>query len=386
MKRNTTRFLPVLMMLLSLCFLCTACGEGAGNAESNTISPQDDSNEGLDDDFSVRNEDAVNEVGLYQGIWMSEATDQYDYIEFDADGNWQLYSDDNVMDEGYLWYDAELDTTFLNSYQGSAIEGNPAVLDGQQLYITDLGHFTYSNGMDDDGGDSPWNNSLTENDKPNRSDSWNSELYQRNVTELEGVWYYDEDPSASTYIVIDGYGNWSFYQRKPGETEGTEIDYGTFSYSTDEVSVYYAESAMYDGRSNRVFEMSDDILVWGDEGAYYLEKDYWYEDEPNRSDSWNSDLYQQDVSEFEGVWYYDEDPSASTYIVIDGYGNWSFYQRKPGETEGTEIDYGTFSYSTDEVSVYYAESAMYEGRSIHVIDFDEGILLWGDEGAYYRMN
>ena len=49
-----------------------------------------------------------------------------------------------------------------------------------------------------------------------------------------------------------------------------EMDYGTFSYSTDEVSTYYADSTLYDGVSYRVFEFDEDALVWGDEGVYYL--------------------------------------------------------------------------------------------------------------------
>ena len=48
------------------------------------------------------------------------------------------------------------------------------------------------------------------------------------------------------------------------------MDYGTFSYSTDEVSTYYADSTLYDGVSYRVFEFDEDSLVWGDEGVYYL--------------------------------------------------------------------------------------------------------------------
>ena len=35
--------------------------------------------------------------------------------------------------------------------------------------------------------------------------------------------------------------------------EAAEMDYGTFSYSTDEVSTYYADSTLYDGVSYRVF-------------------------------------------------------------------------------------------------------------------------------------
>lgn len=49
------------------------------------------------------------------------------------------------------------------------------------------------------------------------------------------------------------------------------------------------------------------------------------------------------------------------------------------------MDYGKLSYCTDEVGIYYADSAMYNDVRYRVCDFDEGILIWGDEGAYYRM-
>ena len=176
------------------------------------------------------------------------------------------------MDEGYLWYDVELDTTFINSYLGSAIEGNPAVLDGEQLYITDLGHFSLIVSDDDPHDDDDPNEDDDPNDNNNNGNgyyNWNSELHQRNVSEFEGVWYYDEDLSATTYLVIDDSGNWSYYQRTSGDAEGTEMDYGTFSYSTNEDSVYYADSAVYDDLSILVLEFDEDILIWGDEGAYY---------------------------------------------------------------------------------------------------------------------
>ena len=72
------------------------------------------------------------------------------------------------------------------------------------------------------------------------------------------------------------------------------------------------------------------------------------------------------------------------YIVIDGYGNWSYYERAYGKAEGTEMDRGTFSYSADEPSTYYADSAMYDGLSYRVLDFDHDILIW-DDYAFYRM-
>lgn len=48
------------------------------------------------------------------------------------------------------------------------------------------------------------------------------------------------------------------------------MDHGTFSYSTDEASIYYADSTVYAGVSYRVFEFDTDTLIWDDAGAYYL--------------------------------------------------------------------------------------------------------------------
>ncbi|MCI6886385.1 MAG: hypothetical protein MR868_03910 [Lachnospiraceae bacterium] len=151
MKRNATGFLLALLMLLSLCVLCTACGdaeipESAKHTESSTISPQDDPNEGLGGDLPVRNEDIVDETGLYEGLWLSEVTDQYDYLEIDADGNWQLFSDGYVLDEGYLWYDPEWDTTFVYSTLDGFMDGGCIELEGDQIYIDICGYFDYPDG------------------------------------------------------------------------------------------------------------------------------------------------------------------------------------------------------------------------------------------------
>ena len=100
MKRNTTRFLMALLIVLSLCFLCTACGGGAGNAESvksSTARPQDDPNEGLGGDFPARNESTGNVTGLCEGFWLGTRGNDYDYIEFDAEGAWKLYTGGYVL-------------------------------------------------------------------------------------------------------------------------------------------------------------------------------------------------------------------------------------------------------------------------------------------------
>lgn len=49
-----------------------------------------------------------------------------------------------------------------------------------------------------------------------------------------------------------------------------------------------------------------------------------------------------------------------------------------------ETDHGTFSYSTDESSTYYADSAIDDNVRYRVFEFDENALIW-DEGIYYRM-
>jgi len=253
MKRKKPYLLAGLVLLLSL--LCTACG----NTEE-AISPQDDPNEGLGGGVS---EDTVNDFSGFEGIWLGEANNDYDSMEFDAEGNWTLYLSGEVMDDGYLRYEPEWEAIY--AYSSSDDSGSLITMEEGQLYSAAYGYFNPGEGMEylwyEDGG-SPDGN-------PDSYWSWDSDLCQRNVSEFKGIWYYDGDLSAETYIVIDGNGNWSYYQRAPG-AEPAEMDCGVFTYSMDEVSTYYADSTMYDGVSYRVFEVDEDSLVWGDEGVYYM--------------------------------------------------------------------------------------------------------------------
>ena len=237
-----------LTLVLALCMSFIACGSDGKSddnfsddsdsfegrvKDSEQIAAQDNPNEGLGGGL---NEDAVNDFSEFEGIWLGEANNEYDSME---DG--QLYS----AAYGYFNY-------------GEGME-NLLYEDGSRL-------------TEDDESDSSrdevpeWNGRLS-----GESDiywSWDSELCQRNVSEFKGIWYYDGDLSAEIYIVIDSNGNWSYYQRAPG-AEPAEMDYGTFSYSTDEVSTYYANSTLYDSVSYRVFEIDENSLAWGDEGVYY---------------------------------------------------------------------------------------------------------------------
>mgnify|MGYP000783586922 FL=1 len=228
MKRKKPYLLAGLVLLLSL--LCTACG----NTEE-AISPQDDPNEGLGGGVS---EDTVNDFSGFEGIWLGEANNDYDSMEFDAEGNWTLYLSGEVMDDGYLRYEPEWEAIY--AYSNLDDSGSRIDMEDGQLYSAAYGYFNYGEGMEylwheddepDPSGDdvSDWNGRLDGN--PDSYWSWDSDLCQRNVSEFKGIWYYDGDLSAETYIVIDGNGNWSYYQRAPG-AEAAEMDYGTFSYST----------------------------------------------------------------------------------------------------------------------------------------------------------
>ena len=210
-------------------------------------------------------EDAVNDFTAFAGIWLGEANNDYDSMEIDADGSWTLYLCGEAVDSGSLRYEPEWEAVY--AYSDLDDSGSRIALEGSQLYTAAYGYFNSGEGME-----YLWYapGSLAESSEASGSYwSWDSSLFQRNVAEFEGVWYYEGDLSAETYIVLDGHGSWSYYQRAPG-AESEEMDCGTFSYSTDEASTYYADSTLYDGVSYKVFELDEDVLVWGDEGSYYL--------------------------------------------------------------------------------------------------------------------
>ncbi len=270
--KNWKRYSAMALAMI-LCLLCAACGGRGGEI--------DDPNEGLGGD-AVRSVDTGDLAGIYMP---QDLTGEWTYLELNGDGTWTL-SGENGDVSGWIGYDEDYDDLYAYEDDGYSSCIFSAEDDGT-LYLGAYGYFYYS-GIDsaEDLWDEEWEDYWeydfpTEDDETEPHDypgreqegneyySWNSELYQRNVSEFQGVWYYDGDLSAEMYIVIDGDGNWSYYQRTAGE-EPEEMDCGVFTYSMDEASVYYADSTMYEGMSYRVFEFDTDVLVWGDEGVYYL--------------------------------------------------------------------------------------------------------------------
>ena len=258
-----------LALMLAALLLCAACGGGAGDPQD-SIPPEDDPNEGLGGEATPL--DTENLAGIYLP---EDAASEWSYLEIQADGTWSLDGENAVL-TGWLGYDSEYDAYYAyddGDDSGCLFE----VTSDGRVYLAAYGYFTES-GMediwyDDGGGDhdgDPVEDDVpiwTEDDTPERMASPDPELYQREAAELAGIWYYDGDLDAERFIVIDDGGSWTYYQRTPGE-ENEELDSGYFTYSATEASVYYAESAIYDGVFYRVFDFDSDILVWGDEGTY----------------------------------------------------------------------------------------------------------------------
>ncbi|KMW10083.1 hypothetical protein HMPREF9470_05596 [[Clostridium] citroniae WAL-19142] len=194
------------------------------------------------------------DFSMYEGLWKGDADagSKYDcdeaYLEFDAYGYWELYSGGDWIDAGYLWYEPDWDATYIYCHQGGSIggtiNGSRVELESDQLSISDCGCFS-------------------------REDA---QTYHLASSVLQGTWYLDNDCSMESYIVINGYGNWSLCQRKPGSSETEEIDHGTFSFETDGPNIFSADSHVSE-TSLRVFYFEEDgddgVIVWGEEDTYY---------------------------------------------------------------------------------------------------------------------
>ena len=108
--------------------LCLALLAGCVKAEEQTAL-QDDPNEGLGGDLT---EDTVNDFSGFEGIWLGEANNDYDSIEFDADGNWTLYLCGEAVDDGYLRYEPEWEAIY--AYSNLDDSGSLIAMEDGQLY------------------------------------------------------------------------------------------------------------------------------------------------------------------------------------------------------------------------------------------------------------
>ena len=56
-----------------------------------------------------------------------------------------------MIDDGYLWYVQEEDTTYIYGYQVGTIDGGQVELEGERLNITTIGYFSHLASEDDNG-------------------------------------------------------------------------------------------------------------------------------------------------------------------------------------------------------------------------------------------
>ncbi len=152
MKKKMPYVLAGILLMISL--MCMACGstqeatalpddanESIQDEEDEDL--QNDPNDGLGGDL---NEDTVNDFSGFEGIWLGEANNDYDYMEFDSEGNWTLYLSGEVMDEGYLRYEPEWEAIY--AYSNRDDSGSRIAMEEGQLYSAAYGYFNPGEGME----------------------------------------------------------------------------------------------------------------------------------------------------------------------------------------------------------------------------------------------
>lgn len=90
-----------------------------------------------------------SDFSLYEGLWLSDENNLYpgQYLQFDSKGNWELYSDGEKIDEGYLKYDADEGEVYIYSIRGGAIDGGIARMsEVDRINISTSGSYNYLDG------------------------------------------------------------------------------------------------------------------------------------------------------------------------------------------------------------------------------------------------
>ena len=202
-----------------------------------------------------------------------------------------------------------------------------------------------------------------------------SEESEYDFSKYEGLWKGGADAGSKydreeVYLEFDAYGCWTLY------AGGDSIDVGSLWYEPDWDATYvycYQGGAIGSSINGRQIELESDQLSISDCGIFSRE-------EPR--------TYHLAASALQGTWYLDNDRSAERYIVIDSAGSWSLCQRTPGSAEAAEIDHGTFFFETDGPNIFCADSSVRE-MSLRVFYFaedgEDGVIVWGEEDTYYRM-
>lgn len=116
-------------------------GQWQGDAGSNW----DGENRG---NIKTETETTKSDFSMFEGLWLSNEvnilTDTY--VQFDAEGNFQLTSDGETIDEGYLIYDADEGEFYSHSKRGGFIDDSVVRIEDGKLCIAVCGYFDYLDG------------------------------------------------------------------------------------------------------------------------------------------------------------------------------------------------------------------------------------------------
>ena len=261
MKRKSPHLHLLAGLILLLCLLCTACG-----STEEPSPPQDNP----DDGSGALSEDSVNDFSPYEGIWLGDEKNEYDYMEIDAEGNWSLYAGGDVAADGYLQYEPEWEAIYAYNYQDGS-GGRFVPQDDGRLYISTYGYFSSGEGAEylwyENGSGTEGTDTGDDAGSADGTDSGYSSYDSIDISSLTGIWYYEGDLASDSFLVIDDNGGWSLYQRAPG-AENAEVDSGWIS-DAGEANTFYADSAVYDGVSYRMYVFETDVMMWGGEDDYY---------------------------------------------------------------------------------------------------------------------
>ncbi|MGN0693059.1 MAG: hypothetical protein ACI4K7_11975, partial [Oscillospiraceae bacterium] len=262
---------------------------------------------------------------------------KYNHYDIDYYGAEYMCADKNEYEEQWMIYALiiETDLKMYDYYKctprhDSALgRGTPSVLEIiceiLEIEFPDYVHY---------------NEETTEQTNSNNGNG----MIRQYISEFEGTWY---DASASTFIVIDGNGSWSLFERTPDEPEAAEIDHGTFVSFEEEYSTYYAISAIDDAVLYKMYEFDEGIIFWNER--------VFYRNDPanmgNEYYGWNDELYQRYISELEGVWYYNTLGEA-VWDDYDGYSSDIFIMATPHRACAQDAQ-SDFSSDCTEISQAY---------------------------------